>query len=112
MAEFVEVIKHKKRMCKERACGLCEIGNGCMSGQHCNSYMMENPEKAEEIIMKWAEENSVKTNADKFKEVFGVDIFKDTIHNCAGIRRNANKCEECKYNGFWIKEYIEPKEDK
>lgn len=113
MAEFVEVMKYRKRMCAEyrkHSCSICPIYD--VKESTCANFLIENTQEAEEIIMKWAKENPIKTNAEKFKEVFGVDIYKDTTHNCTGMRCGINQCEECKYNGFWYKEYIEPKEEK
>lgn len=113
MAEFTEVMKHRKRMCAKygkHSCGSCPIND--VKESTCANFLIENTQEAGEIIMKWAKENPIKTNADKFKEVFGVDIYKDTTHNCTGIRCDTNQCEECKYNGFWYKEYKEPKEEK
>ena len=113
MAEFVEVMKYRKRMCamyRNHSCRICPIYD--VKEGTCANFLIENTQEAEEIIMKWAKENPIKTNADKFKEVFGVDIYKEPTHNCTGIRCGINECEECKYNGFWNKEYKEPKEEK
>lgn len=112
MAEFIDVMKQKARMCNSKRCGECELSyhnNG--SGLNCHIMTEENPEKAEEIIMKWVEEHPdpAKTNAEKLKEVFGVDILKNT-QNCIGIRcpeemRFKKTCDDCEYKGFWGKEY-------
>lgn len=112
MAEFTEVMKHRKRMCTQygkHRCDSCPI-NDVKEGT-CAKFLIENTQEAEEIIMKWVKENPIKTNADKFKEVFGVDVYKGDYYCCSGISCK-HKCEECKYKGFWNKEYIEPKEDK
>lgn len=53
------------------------------------------------------------TNAEKFKEVFGTDIYPKNnpkeapcifdIRNCIP----GNTCEGCPYEDFWVKEYKE-----
>lgn len=72
--------------------------------------MAEYPEEAEKIIMNWAKEHPVKTNADKFKEVFGVEV--DNYGSCNGIKcqKEYIDCRNCECNEFWSKEYIQPKE--
>lgn len=117
MAEFVEIMKQKKRMCKEIACAFCEIGNDCMSGQDCIGYIVENPERAEEIIMQWACEHPIKTNADKFKEIineaFGEGIVSTYATGCSFIKCPHPEliCDSCEYRNFWNKEYKEPKKE-
>lgn len=72
----------------------------------CDNFMGNNPEEAEKIIMDWAKEHPAVTNADKFKEVFGMD--PDTSNcpiTCMG-------CDGCEYLNFWEQEYQEPKRDK
>lgn len=88
---FVEVVKARERMCKKSGgCANCELK--ILSGYICGLDILKNPEQAQEIIMKWAKEHPVKTNADKFKEVFGTPVdyisFSDRI-------------------GFWQQEYKE-----
>ena len=62
--------------------------------------------------MKWAKENPIKTNADKFKEVFGIKPnkakcpFLDSTEECS----KHNLCVHCALNDFWNQEYKEPKE--
>ena len=51
-------------------------------------------------------EKPVKTNAEKFKEVFRTDVNPE----CCGIFRCDKKCSECEYSHFWEHEYHEPKE--
>lgn len=76
----------------------------------CDIFMSKHPENAEKIIMEWAKENPAKTNADKFKEVFGVEAFSEGELGCNGIKcPNKTKCGECEYKKFWSKEYKERK---
>lgn len=71
--EFAEVIKITNRMCS------CHFNNYICTKYpldkpnngkdlHCNKFINAYPKGAEEIIMKWAEENPVKTNGSKFLE--------------------------------------------
>lgn len=69
-------------------------------------YMNE----AAEIVENWAKEHPIKTNADKFKEVFGLDMAP--IHSCV----SSKSCEDCEYTYdgacavsklFWDAEYKE-----
>lgn len=115
MAEFVEVMKHRERMCDAlncscSSCGLNYDNNNCHVG--CNTFVCNYYEQAEEIIMNWAKKHPVKTNADKFKEVFGFEPYEDscpyTIEECAG-KECSHLCD--KYD-FWKQEYKEPKGEK
>lgn len=100
MAEYVEVLKQKERMCKSvDSCGECPLNR--LSDIECKHYLLANPTEAEEIIMNWAKEHPVKTNADKFKEVFGVKH-----NNVMDILYQANFRKYCE---FWNQEYKEPK---
>lgn len=116
MAEFIEIMKQRERMCEIfiEHCSKCPIGAG-NNGIHCacNVFLGEHPQEAEEIIMQWAKENPVKTNADVFREVFGLDIAKNH-HSCLGIKCPDEQitCYGCAYDEFWDKEYKEPKGDK
>lgn len=105
MAEFVEVIRQKDRICNSYDCNECPLKSGCMS------LIVNEPEKAEQIIMEWAKEHPSKTNADKFKEVFGVEAFSEGELGCNGIKcPNKTPCGECEYKKFWSQEYKERKE--
>ena len=78
MAElFVKVAKELTRMCNTyEHCYDCPINKVKDKAYACRYWvLLQNPEKAEEVIMKWAKEHSVKTNRDKFREVFGMDII-------------------------------------
>lgn len=107
MADFVEVIKQFKRMCKTNRndCRECFF-----DGRTCESYFLVQPKESEKIIIDWAIEHPVMTNRDKFKEIFG-DILEDSIglYGCIGFKCNAD-CETCTLPDFWEREYKEPKE--
>lgn len=118
MAEFVEIMEQKQRMCRSyKHCADCGLstpeGKSSMNG--CDNYLKSNPQKAEEIIMKWANTHPIQTNADKFKEVFGIAV------NSLGYEKNGCSCfmcskylsvpcteNDCKYKNFWGNEYETP----
>lgn len=56
MAEFVDVVKQKARMCRViNNCTVCGLSNNNNSkGLNCSVLMMEHPEEADKIIMEWA----------------------------------------------------------
>lgn len=69
--------------------------------------------EAIEIVENWAKEHPIKTNLEKFKEVFGTE---PTTYTC--VNPKAKKCSDCKYfysdkcevrNRFWYSEYVEPR---
>ena len=72
MAEFLKVIKERKRMCESYG-GFCK---GCPLefAISCHNWMLAHPEETEEIIMRWSEEHPIITNRKKFEEVFGFNI--------------------------------------
>lgn len=108
MAEFTEVMKAKRRMCFGILCDYCPISsNNNSAGIECGNFMMEHMEDAEEIIMKWAKEHPIKTNADKFKEVFGYNIDHST--GCHKLEDCDGDCIKCEFSNFWNQEYKEPK---
>lgn len=80
MAEFQKIVKERKRMCEQydfcKYCPLGELQKHDNGNAMCRSMVFEYPEKAEYIIMKWAEEHPIMTNRKKFKEVFGFDILE------------------------------------
>lgn len=118
MAEFKKVMKQRERMCKyaetkcDNRCDLHKLG-GCFS-EFCNNYICNCPQEAEEIIMNWAKEHPAKTNADKFKEVFGVKpSYQSCPYTDTTLCQNTVECKPCdccEYYDFWEQEYKEPKE--
>ena len=73
MAEFAKVAAEMTRMCGhyEGFCKECPLGFAAS----CRNWVIGQPEEAEEIIMKWAEEHPFKSNGTKFSEVFGVPFW-------------------------------------
>lgn len=118
MAEFVEVMKQKERMCKKYSeefsiCKKCELG--IAKTKHdmvCWEFLENLPQEAEEIIMKWAKEHPVITNFQKLEEVFGKELTDKLDINDCMMNRCPNPirtCGECEYDDFWKQEYKEPK---
>lgn len=113
MAEFVEVMNQRKRICEsmDKLCKNCPLSirnNGGVFA--CETFLLKRYEQAEKIIMDWAKEHPIVTNKDKFREVFG---FKPSDYiNCP--MKNGYEClqhrvcEDCKYENFWNQEYKEP----
>lgn len=94
MAEFLDVVKIAQRICKaQEDCVLCPLYNA--STRLCEWITADVPEEHfvnfEKIVVEWAEKHK-KTNADKFREVFGVDV------------------ENCSID-FWDMLYMEEKEN-
>lgn len=71
--EFVEIMKIKRRMCKtdESECTECpfDIENNGVK-LLCEEFMSEYPEKAEEILKRWAEDHPQKTVLLDFLEKY------------------------------------------
>lgn len=114
MAEYVEVMKNKKRMCESyQECGLCDLShrnNGF--NMICNDMELNHPQETEEIIMGWAKEHLAKTNADKFKEVFGLEANNTPCpFSATDFCQEDWVCYDCELDGFWNKEYKAPGEN-
>ena len=108
MAEFQEVMKQRERMCENvhGNCSRCDIGKLANEKDlYCHNIMLDYYKESEKIIMDWAEEHPIKTNADKFKEVFG---FIPDSEYCPN-KCPENGCANCEYRHFWSQEYKEPK---
>lgn len=103
MAEFQEMCKKYERMCHH----FWNHNGGCLKecplnqgSWGCRGFLMTEPEEAERIIVDWAKEHPVKTNADKFREVFGMSY--KSVNNLQFERSIA------KFDNFWNQEYEEP----
>lgn len=110
MAEFVEVVKQRNRICNTISCDECGLysGNNISRSTSCLGFMNMYPDEAEKLIMDWAKEHPVKSNADKFGEVFGEYPSEEScpfFDHC-----DNNVCNtRCAFGDFWNKEYINPK---
>ena len=85
MAEFVEVMRHKVRMCKQAVtCEKCPMSKEfwekdfCfLPREQCHSFVGRHPDKAEPIIMDWAAKHPEKTMKDVFFERFPNAVKRD-----------------------------------
>lgn len=77
MAEFKTVMREFQRLCSERKCGSCPVGNEVFNerASYCCVWVKNHPEEAERIIMQWSSEHPLITNGGKFREVFGEDMM-------------------------------------
>lgn len=115
MAEFVEVVNQWKRICKNfkncsDGCPLSKHSGESLCSTMCDYPVEEQDEIAmrfEEVVMNWAQNHPVETNAMKLEEVFGVE-FSDNAQCCELIQcPNGVGCDECQYKDFWSQEYKE-----
>ena len=114
MSEF-NYLKEKRRYldsigrteggCTGVLCNRCMFDN-ISSDIRCSEFEMVRPEDATELIRKWAEEHPCVTNADKFKEMFGVE---PSLSCCPiSCNRSCKEPDECKYLNWWKEEYEVP----
>ncbi len=106
---FAEAMKIKKRICQSMrgVCGYCSLSshnNG--TTKSCDDFMLDHPDMAEPILKEWMAEHPLKTNKDKFAEVFG-EIEK--FGKCKFAKCGAVPCGGC---DWWKQEYVEPFEGK
>ena len=91
--DAVEFLKEEHRLCTDKSCERCPLN----VGMSCIHRKQKYPEDYVAIVEKWAKENPMKKNLDKFREVFG--IGPSTIApSCWGLDLN-----------WWNAEYKEPK---
>lgn len=122
MAEFVTVMRERKRMCKAtrkaQGCTKCELSsfkNG--SGMTCYTYTVDSPEEAENIIMDWAAEHPQKTLADRFYKLFpnGLKNDRGEPHICPRYLGWVKECDDysrCSCNdGFVCTKWQTPWEE-
>lgn len=76
MAEFQKIAKEYQRLCDAfETCEGCPLVDLVKTTPNCETGVFRRyPEEAEDIIMQWAVEHPIKTNRDKFREVFGMDL--------------------------------------
>lgn len=100
---FTEAMKIRKRLCasmRDRCvnCPLSSDNND--TTESCDDFMLDHPDMAEPILKEWLAEHPVKTNRDKFTEVFG---------KCEFVICSVVPCSKC---DWWDQEYVEPFEEK
>lgn len=117
MWDSVRTESKGKLSCEKVSCVGCPmqyINNQLCRGyidNDCTNIPIECAIDIIEIVEKWSKEHPIVTNKDKFKEMFGINIY-DTTHECVGFTcpSISTDCKSCPYNGFWSREYKEPKE--
>ena len=98
--------------CRGVKCNNCSFNEIC-NAEYGGSAIID-AFKSIEIVENWAKENPIQTNADKFREVFGME--KLPFYSCIYTNANCKDCENfigmgCKANGdFWNAEYKPKKE--
>ena len=106
-------LKEYKRMCDTNNlnCFGCPMKEAKSKGDYqiCRVFIKNHPEEAIKVVEKWVKEHPCKTNADKFKEVFGDKItLERSTYDCAGIDCPiSHTCDICPYKNFWSDPYIE-----
>ncbi len=93
-------------------CPMCATRNGI--NLSCDDLLIKNPDKANEIILKWCEEHPIKTRQDKFLKMFPnaplVDEVINICPNIIDIQYNVDcdefSCEQCK-KSYWLAEVDE-----
>ena len=105
----------------EHSCKAVNCTDGCPFKPVCikKDSLIYNALKCVEIVEQWGKDHPIVTNADKFKEVWGVEPRAiDFPHNLLCPRRiglnipckercTGIVCDKCKID-FWESEYIEP----
>lgn len=114
------------RMCKnmKNNCEDCQLGvNRNGTGISCSYLVRDIPDIANEIILKWCEENPVKTRQDEFLKLFpDVDLDDNNVirispcllekrmysggSDCAEILHDVENCDDCRRK-YWMEEVKE-----
>lgn len=105
LLSFTEAMKIRKRLCASmrdvcKNCPLSSDNND--TTKSCDDFMLDHPDMAELILKEWMVEHPLKTNKDKFAEVFGeIQKYDDECeHHCS-----TRPCQSC---DWWLQEYVEP----
>ena len=79
----LEYFKEQKRMCESMGVLCTKCPFSIISDQYgysdCLDIEHENPEMAITAVEQWSVANPIFTNANKFEEVFGIDINTQSI---------------------------------
>ena len=118
MNEKVKLIKDYARMCDKKRgidCDVCEL-NKNKKYSSCELFMMKEPERAVEIIEKWAAEHPAKTRQSEFLKIFPNARIVDgviTIEPCDIDNKRCGEgskwcddhtgCEGCRED-YWLTE--------
>ena len=107
MAEFQKVLSEFRRLCEGRRCDSCPILEKVYKAKenYCFAWVTNHSEEAELIIMKWAEENPIKTNRMKFEETFGTCIVTRWCNEAAPGHVKAINASEREFESWLNAEY-------
>ena len=107
MNDKVKILRDYSRMCEfMEGCYDCKFYTN-NNGEHlpCEDFMKKHPEKAVEIIEKWAKEHPEKTYLDDFREKFPKAEFSNgypflcvkRLHGIERLPENCvgKRCKEC-----------------
>ena len=109
--EAIEFLREAQRMCNEYACyDGCPVYGACVFG----GINAQSPERLEDIVATvetWIETHPIKTNAQKFKEVFGEKTI-DQLALCETrtVGPNVPKLFT-KPSSWWDEPYKEPEHE-
>lgn len=116
----VSILKDYARMCDAliKNCEQCRL-NGGFDYDRCQENILENPEKAVEIVKKWAKEHPLKTRQSKFLEHYpdaiisedGVIDIAPCVIEKSRFRKNSRSicntpeklCGQCRHE-YWNEE--------
>ena len=96
----ISILKDYARMCNTliKNCEQCGL-NGGFHYDGCQEYMLENPEKAVEIITKWKKEHPIKTRQSEMLKMFPMTRLDEegviAIDSCY-VDMNMAKDPRCK----------------
>lgn len=111
----IEIMREFGKMCSiesEHGCSGCGLScdfNG--TGETCEKFMAENPEKAVEIVEKWVAEHPKKTRQSEFLKMFPnarirgdvLEIRPCDIDDNIECIDGDEECYEC-YRKYWLAE--------
>ena len=129
--DAIEYLKRRGRMCESiDECIYCPIYLTAMEGgasmhlrdlwevNDCHFWEQDNSEQAAQAVEEWSKENPIKTNAQKFEEVFGIAptqkvcLFLECNENGGGfVDGELGGCAKCKLNNWWDEPYKEPEHE-
>lgn len=103
-----EMARIYKRICKNYTdrCYACPLDlYGRVS---CTTFIIDEPDQAEKILLEWEANNPAPTNRDKFFEVFGDKNYKYD-ECCRAIKCESLPCHGC---DWWNMEYVESEKER
>lgn len=106
--DAVLFVKEYQRMCRryiKHGCEYCKLASH-NNGFYlvCEKFIFEKPEEAVRIVEQWNKENPIKTNRNKFHEVFGNASVNDLF---IADQIEGTHLFGIKQTDWWEQEYIE-----